>query len=132
MLGCIHKASLARHCVLSVNENEAFCIARTVYKEELRLEAILERLVQDGYADEVVIHTRYKALAFDGIDYAEEMTDYVDKPLFSTGAGDNFNGGYCGALLKKQPSQSVCKRPTMHPIISLQPDTKREQKILIE
>ena len=101
MLGCIHKASLARHCVLSVNENEAFCIARTVYKEELRLEAILERLVQDGYADEVVIHTRYKALAFDGTDFAEALTDYVDKPLFSTGAGDNFNGGYCGALLKK-------------------------------
>lgn len=100
MLQCMKKASLARHCVLSINENETLSIGKAVYNGESRPEIILESLVKDGYVDEVVMHTLYRALAFDGKSFAEAATNHVEKPLISTGAGDNFNGGYCAAVLE--------------------------------
>ena len=101
MLQCMKKASKARHCALSINENETLTIGKAIYNGESRPEVILESLVNDGYVNEVVMHTLYRALAFDGKSFAEAPTDHVEKPLFSTGAGDNFNGGYCSALLQK-------------------------------
>lgn len=101
MLRCMKKASKARRCVLSINENETLTIGKVVYNGQSRPELILENLVNDGYVDEVVMHTVYRALAFDGNSFAEAPTNHVEKPLISTGAGDNFNGGYCAAVLEK-------------------------------
>ena len=103
MLRCMKKAAMARHCVLSINENETLSLGKAVYNGESRPELILESLVSDGYVDEVVMHTLYRALAFDGNSFAEAPTNHVEKPLISTGAGDNFNGGYCAAVLEKLP-----------------------------
>lgn len=88
-----------RTTVLSVNLNEAQLIA-----EKLGISCPDPReaggvLAEQFGIDQVAVHTLHESLLFEnGRQYAAP-TSFVPKPKISTGAGDNFNAGYCAALL---------------------------------
>lgn len=105
MLGSIKKASQSRRSILSINENEAICLSKAVFQGRGK-EDILKCLVEDGYVDEAVVHTLHHTVAYDGARFIREAVDRVEKPVISTGAGDHFNGGYCGALLRGDSLQN--------------------------
>lgn len=98
MLDSIKKASRSRRCILSINENEAVCLSNSAFHGRGE-EDLLKCLVEGRYVDEAVVHTLHHTVAYDGACLIHEAVDHVEKPLISTGAGDHFNGGYCGALL---------------------------------
>jgi len=90
--------------ILGVNEKEAYQIAALfdIYPEQSlppipRLEtlaaAVYEKLGIHGF----VIHpTRFAVVCTSqGVFHAEGP--YCEKPVLTTGAGDNFNGGFCTA-----------------------------------
>ena len=56
----------------------------------------------------VVIHTLEDAISCDAKSSCRVGGFFVDRPLVTTGAGDNFNGGLCaGLLLDLPPDQQL-------------------------
>ena len=49
--------------------------------------------------DVLVIHRIKDALAYDGINFEKCGSFFCAKPTILTGGGDNFNAGFCFALL---------------------------------
>jgi len=52
--------------------------------------------------DEIIVHTPYFAVgasATEGVEVVQQR--YCDNPMVTTGAGDNFNGGYMSAIANK-------------------------------
>jgi hypothetical protein len=49
--------------------------------------------------DQVVVHTKRLACAASSSGLHSQKSLYTPRPALSTGAGDNFNAGYCNALL---------------------------------
>ena len=90
---------------LSLNEHEA-AILFSYYGEDLAQEAAgaderTERVRNRIGLDELVVHSPYfaaAASASEGSCVLEQ--DYCKAPIITTGAGDNFNGGYLVAHLK--------------------------------
>jgi sugar/nucleoside kinase (ribokinase family) len=86
--------------VLGLNENESMQVAKVLFGQEgddLTSRAQQIRTHLDLY--QVVVHpTRSAAVATrDGEWYVEGP--FTPKPKLTTGAGDNFNAGYCNGLL---------------------------------
>ena len=56
----------------------------------------------------LVIHPTIEASAVIGENYYHVEGAYTAKPILTTGAGDNFNAGFClGQILKLSPEQSL-------------------------
>ncbi|MCO5934556.1 hypothetical protein NAF17_03295 [Mucilaginibacter sp. RB4R14] len=86
---------------LSLNRNEANIFYRTfiddVLPEDMQL--IGEKLFTALKIDTIVIHNSKISIAWDkNGTYINEPT-FISDPKISTGAGDNFNAGYCLAVL---------------------------------
>lgn len=103
-LSLLRKIEGKYQVVLGLNESEARRIGKVcgVAPESSEPEA-LQKLASEIYqkigVSHVVIHATQFAVAADskGCYYAEGP--YCEKPLLTTGAGDNFNAGYCNGLL---------------------------------
>jgi len=92
---------------ISLNEHEADLLFSYfdkgfVWNNVSLAEGDIEYVREAIGIDELVIHTPYFAVAAsenEGV--AVVPCDYCEKPLVTTGAGDNFNGGYITACAKK-------------------------------
>lgn len=90
--------------VLGLNESEEGRVAHVlgVFSDQRSRENI-GRMAEEIRAKlglaHVVCHSTHYAVAADGTDTYVAEGPYVERPVISTGAGDNFNAGYCNALL---------------------------------
>ncbi|MBD1391504.1 carbohydrate kinase family protein [Mucilaginibacter glaciei] len=87
---------------LSLNRNEANILYRTFFGEEPGddLQLTGNKLFTALNIDTLIIHSAKISAAWDNkVTYKTEPA-FIANPKFSTGAGDNFNAGYCiGTLL---------------------------------
>ena len=96
-----------RYTILSINENEATQIGIKLYNNT-DVVFILNKLQTDFHLDELVIHSNYKTISSVLGEFNELPTNHVENPLISTGAGDNFNAGYCyGKLMEMSPIECI-------------------------
>jgi hypothetical protein len=95
--------------VLGLNRNEAQIIYKELFKKDAPkdLETIGEKIFQKLNIETVLLHSPKEAYAVDrnGTYHAESF--FVKEPKLSTGAGDNFNSGYCAARLMDLDPQSA-------------------------
>ncbi|MEP7376365.1 MAG: PfkB family carbohydrate kinase [Chitinophagaceae bacterium] len=96
--------------ILSLNKNEAHIIYQSLYNKKSKKELfsignkILERLA----IDTLVLHSSKEAMAFSNSEKVKVDSFFTPKPKISTGAGDNFNAGFCaGQLLELDLESSL-------------------------
>ncbi len=107
---------LAEHAdvCLGFNLSEARQVAQVmgVTPPEASADALMagaEALREALGVQRVVVHPRSGAAASDGSDQAFFQGPFVQHPRLSTGAGDNFNAGFCLGWLAGLPlDQSLC------------------------
>ncbi len=84
---------------LNISETEVLCKLFKVkfFKDDLQktLNILFERLK----VTRLLVHSASFAVLKDRENYQFSKSFYTEKPLLTTGAGDNFNAGYCNALL---------------------------------
>lgn len=85
-LKLLEKFNQTYDVVLGLNVSESERVAKLMKLEKLKV-------------SQIVIHSpKFAHMYGKGISFSEK-TPYTDKPLIKTGAGDNFNAGYCNGLL---------------------------------
>jgi hypothetical protein len=86
--------------IISLNQNEADLIARALdLNESAQDEKFIKRLFEVMHSDILVIHRTKDALSYDGTSCEKCETFFSKEPKILTGGGDNFNAGFCFALL---------------------------------
>ncbi|MCL2111594.1 MAG: carbohydrate kinase family protein [Clostridiales bacterium] len=93
---------------LSLNEHEAAILFSyygvSIVEEAEGAAEQTEKIRAIIGLDELVVHTPYFAASASASEGACAVPqDYCTSPIITTGAGDNFNGGYISALLKGLP-----------------------------
>jgi hypothetical protein len=94
--------SMYWNVVLGMNLNEAIHVHRVISGEALSekdIESVGAKLFQRLGIHSVVIHYSRQALAWDQQGMHQQSSHFISNPKISTGAGDNFNAGYCAGLL---------------------------------
>ena len=86
---------------LSLNRNEAGILYKTLFNtaapDELKVTG--RKLFTALNIHTLIIHNAKMSVACDAEGVYESQPVYIAEPRFSTGAGDNFNAGYCIATL---------------------------------
>jgi hypothetical protein len=86
--------------VISLNQNEADLIARALDLHKFISDAdFIKELHSRCNTEVLVIHRTKDALAYDGVYYEKCETFFCNEPKILTGGGDNFNAGFCFAML---------------------------------
>ena len=89
--------------ILSINLNEAHTLHKVIYSkpaEENDLSKLGEKLLQKLELNMLLLHNRKEAAAVTRERSARRPSLFVENPKLLTGAGDNFNAGFClGQLL---------------------------------
>jgi hypothetical protein len=86
--------------ILSLNQNEADLVATAMDLSHSNSdETLIKSLFMTINADVLVIHRIKDSLAYDGIHFEKCDTFFCAEPSILTGGGDNFNAGFCFALL---------------------------------
>ena len=92
----------ARYCrvAIGMNENEARVVYRALFDADSGpdLTAMGERLYPVLGADELLIHRSDYCTAWDRSGSCVVHNFYTDTPALSTGAGVNFNAGFCAGM----------------------------------
>ena len=98
LIGHMEQFSRYFYTVLSVNDNECRLLAGSAGVSDIRE---LARYVYGNLSlDELVLHSLGFARCYNGNGVFEQEQEIVKSPALTTGAGDNFNAGYCvGKLL---------------------------------
>lgn len=99
VLRLLGQFSACRTTVLSLNENEALLAGERLLNGEQSLPEIACKLRIQYAVDEVIVHTIRQTLLATPRGMTVRDTRFVEHPCISTGAGDNFNGALCTALL---------------------------------
>lgn len=87
---------------LSLNQNEAELVSKALDLKEINSDKdFIKELREVTNVDTLIIHRINDALAYDGTSYEKCDTFFCSEPKILTGGGDNFNAGFCYALLKK-------------------------------
>jgi sugar/nucleoside kinase (ribokinase family) len=117
-LGRLTKMSKLADVVLGLNLAESTQIAKVLGIEvqtdaEAEIEFTAQRIREKLDIKAVVIHPRSCAAAAvqgeNSVESGRFQGPFVKKPKLSTGAGDNFNAGFCLGLLAGLPvTQAVC------------------------
>lgn len=88
-----------RTAILSLNENEALTVSERVLHNCRDLSSIANAIHRQYGIDEVLIHTLHQSLLCSDRGIVCQDTYFVDHPMISTGAGDNFNAASCFAAV---------------------------------
>ena len=117
-LGRLTQMSPLADVVLGLNLAESSQVAQVLNipvqdDAESEIEFTAQRIREKLNLKAVVIHPRSCAAAAvltkDGVTQARFQGPFVQKPKLSTGAGDNFNAGFCLGLLADLPvAQALC------------------------
>jgi pfkB family carbohydrate kinase len=100
VLQIIEKFSSFAEVTLSLNNNETQTIYKTLFeKEEKNFERMGQKISEKLTINRLILHNSKETLAFNENEITKCSTFFVETPLFSTGAGDHFNAGFCAALL---------------------------------
>lgn len=102
--------------VLGLNKKEAYDIANvlnlfddsSLRTMQIALEDLTLALYEQIGIYSIVVHPVDRSCTVIDGDYYEEVGPYAEKPKLTTGAGDNFNAGFClGLLLDLRPDQAL-------------------------
>jgi pfkB family carbohydrate kinase len=88
--------------ILSLNHNETVFIDNSLFDAEpddTNIKTLGERLFSRLQVHTLLLHNRTKAIALRKNEFAEKNSFIIESPKLLTGAGDNFNAGFCFALL---------------------------------
>jgi hypothetical protein len=87
---------------LSLNQNEADLVSKALDLNEMNSdEDFIMQLHESSNVETLIIHRTKDAIAYDGKSFEKCDTFFCSEPKILTGGGDNFNAGFCFALLKK-------------------------------
>lgn len=76
--------------------------------DKVDLKKLVEQIAKKLNIYALVIHPTTEAASYIGENYYHAVGPYTPKPKLTTGAGDNFNAGFClGQLLNLNPEQSL-------------------------
>ena len=94
---------------LSLNRNEAYLLSKalgsTSCDDPGKSGALIFHFLN---INTLIVHTSARSFAWKGSHIYQADTVLVDKPMISTGAGDNFNAGFCiGELVDLETEQSL-------------------------
>ncbi len=88
--------------ILSLNYNESVFIHNQLFEPIAGYDnstVFAQKLFDRLQVDTLVLHTRHQAVACRSNELAEKSSTPVELPKLLTGAGDNFNAGFCFAQL---------------------------------
>ncbi|MBU3145117.1 hypothetical protein [Clostridium sp. CF012] len=115
-LQLIEKFNMHFNVILGLNLKEAVEIAEVLgiqgYKcdntDKINLKTLTEQISKKINIYCLVIHPTIEATAVVGDNYYHVDGPYTASPILTTGAGDNFNAGFClGQILNLSPEQSL-------------------------
>lgn len=98
VLGLMGRFSHKRKTVLSLNENEAVLLGKAI-GETGALESIAQRVHSGFGINDVIVHTKEMSILLGDFGIVTHHNGTVEYPALLTGAGDNFNGASCAAIL---------------------------------
>lgn len=100
--------------VLGLNRKEATEVSKalglnlSVPAAEADLAELLPALAESLRLDGVVVHPVDRAAAVFGTEFTSVPGPYTSRPFLTTGAGDNFNAGFCtGLVLNLSPRDAL-------------------------
>ena len=94
-MNLLHEFSFYWDVVLSLNLNEATLIhAALTGKKEKDVEEMCEAIYSSLNIHTVIIHSPKQSVARDTVLHRQKSF-FIKNPVLSSGAGDNFNAGYC-------------------------------------
>jgi len=87
--------------ILGLNKNEAGLIYKVLCQRsaEEDLQYIGEKIFEKLSIDILLLHSSKKAIALNKRNMVACKSFFINNPVISTGAGDNFNAGFCTAQL---------------------------------
>ena len=107
----LQKFSEHTKVLLSLNKNEAGLIHKVLLPGSIpgdNMKELSEILFNQLGIGVLILHSSKESVVYDQSGSFYCKTFYVDNPKISTGAGDNFNAGFCvGHLLNLAPDQSL-------------------------
>jgi hypothetical protein len=97
----LEKFNACRTTILGLNENEASKVYRVMHGDagDKTIETVCERIFERLGIHILVVHTNQKSVACSGEGMISAETYYCERPVISTGAGDNFNAGLTTGLM---------------------------------
>lgn len=104
LLEMLAKFSRYADVTLGLNLNEAkiiFNLGNNSPGTET-LEKMAKKIFEKLSVQTLLLHSSLEAVAIDASRCVGVPGFFIEKPLLSTGAGDNFNAGFCAGLLLKQ------------------------------
>jgi fructose-1-phosphate kinase PfkB-like protein len=110
MLSLLKVFSKYTKTILSLNRNEANIISKIVCNKDFAndYELLGSELYKELYIDILVLHSSQTSYVFTGERMISGKSFFVEHPLISTGAGDNFNAGFiAGQLLQLSEEDSL-------------------------
>jgi sugar/nucleoside kinase (ribokinase family) len=102
-LDLLHQFAKRASVILSLNKNEADIIYQSLYskKNDIDLFATGKAIIEKLSIHTLVLHSAKEAMAFTKNEQIGVDSFFTPEPVISTGAGDNFNAGFCtGQLLE--------------------------------
>jgi ketohexokinase len=99
------------NAVLGLNRNEAQIIYKLMFKKSpaKNFAIVGEKIFEKLNIDTVLLHSTKEAHVVDASGTYHAESFFVKNPKLSTGAGDNFNSGYCaGRLMNLDPQSALC------------------------
>ena len=87
---------------LGMNENEASKIGSRFQEDPVGMRQIGQIIREKLSLYQLVIHTNRKAFGFRENMIEEYEGMHVEKPLYTTGAGDHFNAGFCMGMMENR------------------------------
>lgn len=85
--------------ILGLNISEAHRVAKVLDVDAETPELMAQGIQKKLNIDQVLIHHKLFAVAADSHTRVHQKAFYTKTPSLTTGAGDNFNAGYCSGLL---------------------------------
>lgn len=94
--------------ILGLNKNEAYLIYKVLYKKnsDEDLKQLGKKIFEKLAIETLLLHSSKEAIAINKENVFVFKSFFIDHPVISTGAGDNFNAGFCIAQLLQADLES--------------------------